>query len=107
MDAFDNKDEFFKKNRFGKSGKYWVRSTKKRDNRVYPTKSIICFALKINGANKANGSWSKPRSMAFRLHNSGFIIMDKNNKPEALTEHKHLILNTSQDQYIRFCTLNY
>lgn len=106
MDAYDrylatgeHGDVFDK---FGDPRDYWVRSTKARTNRVYPTKQIVAF---VRGKTDLNGGWGQKADAAARLHNSGFIIVDKADQPvPAPDRYDHLIRGAER---IRLCALNY
>ncbi|WP_207634629.1 AAA family ATPase [Paraburkholderia hospita] len=106
MDAFDqhgetgdNADIF---NRFGDPRDYWVRSSRERRNRVYPSKPIVGFIL---NKTELNGGWGQRADAASRLHNSGFVIVDELNKPILPPErYEHLIRDADR---IRLCALNY
>lgn len=106
MDAFDRyretreNDEIF--GRFGEPRDYWVRSSRERKNGIYPSKPIVAFILKRT---ELNGGWGQKGDAASRLHNSGFIIVDSNNKPIAPPEGlDHFV---RQADRIRLCALNY
>ena len=106
MDAFDRhveaneNAELFKK--FGDPRDYWVRSSRERPNRVYPTKPLVGFILKKT---ELNGGWGQKSDAAARLHNSGFIIVGENDKPVPPPErYDHL---TRDADRIRLCALNY
>jgi len=106
MDAFDgyrksgkNEDIF---GRFGDPRDYWVRSTRARDNRVYPTKPLVGFILKRT---ELNGGWGQKADAAARLHNAGFIIVDQEDKP-VLPPERYSHLTRDADR-IRLCALNY
>jgi hypothetical protein len=109
MDAFDNwqasqaHDEIF--GQFGNPKDYWVRSTKDRAAKVYPTKPIVGFVL---GKTSLNGGWGQKTDAAARLHNAGFIIVDQDDKPVVPPkQYDHLIRNAEQAEYVRICALNY
>jgi hypothetical protein len=88
--------------RFGEPRDYWVRSTRARPDRVYPTKPIIGF---IRGKTELNGGWGQRGDAAAQLHNSGFIIVDRDDVPVTLPEkYDHLIRDADR---IRLCALNY
>ena len=106
MDAYDSyrangaHSEIF--GAFGDPRDYWVRSSRDRENRVYPTKPLIGFIL-----NKAelNGGWGQKADAAARLHNAGFIIVDQNDQPiERPERYEHLMEGADR---IRLCALNY
>jgi 5-methylcytosine-specific restriction protein B len=79
-----------------------VRSTRERENRVYPTKPLIGF---IQGKTELNGGWGQKTDAAARLHNAGFIIVDQNDQPiERPERYEHLI--EGRDRII-LCALNY
>lgn len=106
MDAYDQyrateaHSEVF--DAFGDPRDYWVRSTRERDNRVYPTKPLIGFIL---NKTKLNGGWGEQSDAAARLHNAGFIIVDQNDQPiERPERYEHLISGADR---IRLCALNY
>lgn len=87
---------------FGDPRDYWVRATRERKNRVYPTKPIVGFILKKT---ELNGGWGQKSDAAARLHNSGFIIVDQDDKPVPPPErYEHLIRDADR---IRLCALNY
>lgn len=106
MDAFDR----FRENGefeedfggFGDPRDYWVRSTRDRANRVYPTKPLIGSILKKK---ELNGGWGQKPDAAARLHNSGFIIVGEDDKPVPPPErYAHLVRDADR---IRLCALNY
>jgi hypothetical protein len=107
--AMDAYDEYRKdgKNReafesFGEPRDYWVRSTRKRQSPVYPTKPIVGFVLKKT---QLNGGWGQNGDAAAQLHNSGFIIVDGEDTPAVPPErYNHLIRDADR---IRLCALNY
>ncbi|WP_421579884.1 AAA family ATPase [Shinella sp. M31] len=106
MDAFDRHSltgenaEIF--SQFGEPRDYWVRSSRERPKRVYPTKPLVGFILrKID----LNGGWGQKADAAARLHNSGFIIVDQDDKPVPPPErYDHLIRDADR---IRLCARNY
>lgn len=106
MDAYDrylatgeHGDVF---SRFGEPRDYWVRSSRLRSNRVYPSKPIHFWA---NGKTPSSGGWGGPSYSAAALHNSGFIIVDENDSPAPIPENRqHLIRDADR---IRLCALNY
>jgi len=106
MDAYDsylaNRDhsEIFEE--FGEPRGYWVRSTRQRDNRVYPTKPVVGFARRVTDL---NGGWSTRESAAALLHNSGFIIVDQDDDPVTPPEDKSYLIRDADR--IRRCALNY
>jgi hypothetical protein len=106
MDAYDSyrlngaHGELF--GAFGEPRDFWVRSTRERENRVYPTKPLVGFILdKV----ALNGGWAQKADAAARLHNAGFIIVDQNNEPvERPDRYDHLMEGAER---IRLCALNY
>jgi 5-methylcytosine-specific restriction enzyme B len=106
MDAFDQYRDtgenaaFFEK--FGDPRDYWVRSSRARRNRVYPTKPIVAFILKKT---ELNGGWGQKADAAARLHNSGFIIVNQDDKPSPLPDRQDHLMGDADR--IRFCALNY
>ena len=66
MDAFDLREtaEFETVfSAFKEPTKYWVRSTKPREDRKYPTKPIVGF-LSQKTSSTLNGGWSQPSDAA-------------------------------------------
>jgi hypothetical protein len=106
MDAYDEYRETGENGEafdsFGEPRDYWVRSTRERKNRVYPTKPIVGF---VRGKTELNGGWGQRGDAAAQLHNSGFIIVDSDDTPVAPPErYDHLIRDADR---IRLCALNY
>lgn len=106
MDAFDRyskngeESEIFR--HFGDPRDYWVRSSRDRENRVFPSKPLVGYLLKKT---ELNGGWSQKADAAARLHNSGFIIVDQADEPDHSHErYEHLISGADR---IRLCALNY
>lgn len=106
MDAFDRfqqtgeHGEIF--TRFGSPRDYWVRSSRARPNRVYPSKPIHAYVI---GNVAISGGWASPSYSAAALHNAGFIIVDEGNRPIQPPEGEdHLIRDADR---IRLCGLNY
>ena len=106
MDAYDSyrtngaHSEIF--GAFGEPRDYWVRSSRDRENRVYPTKPLIGFIL---GKTELNGGWGQEVDAAARLHNAGFIVVDQNDQPIGRPErYEHLMEGADR---IRLCALNY
>lgn len=105
MTAFDNFKEVGTHSEvfgaFGEPRDYWVRSSRERENRVYPTKPIVAFAKKLDGL---NGGWSTTDSAAAALHNAGFVVVNAEDQPVDVPEKGHLL---SGAERIRLCALNY
>ena len=106
MDAFDaynergENAEIFGK--FGSPRDYWVRSTRPRDERVYPTKPIVGF---IQKSTTINGGWATATDAAARLYNAGYVIVDRNDNPVAPPErYEHLPKDADR---VRMCARNY
>jgi len=107
MDAFDLREtaEFETVfSAFKEPTKYWVRSTKPREDRKYPTKPIVGF-LSQKTSSTLNGGWSQPSDAAAKLHEAGYVIVDKNDLPLPLPEeYSHLMRGADR---ARFVALNY
>ena len=95
MDAYDqfhtsgaHADAF---SSFGAPSEYWVRSTRPREDRRFPTKPIVGYLLG-KAANALTGGWSQPHDAAARLHAAGYIIVDQKDVPLPLPEqYTHLM----------------
>lgn len=105
MDAYDSyrkdgthSDVF---DAFGEPRDFWVRSSRERANRVYPTKPIVAFAKKLDGL---NGGWSTIESAAAALHNAGFVVVNAEDQPVDVPEKGYLLSGADR---IRLCALNY
>ena len=106
MDAYDSyrangeHGDIF--NAFGEPRDYWVRSTRERQNRVYPTKPLVGYILKKTDL---NGGWGQKADAAARMHNAGFIVVDRDDNPVTPPEKgEHLLRDADR---IRVCALNY
>ncbi len=105
MDAYDSyrksgaHSEIF--NAFGEPRDYWVRSSRERENRVYPTKPINFF---VNRDSAMGGGWGARKSGASALHNAGFIIVNEDDTPVEVPSKSHLMKGADR---IRLCALNY
>lgn len=87
---------------FGEPRDYWVRSTRERPNRVYPSKPIVGF---LRGKTQLNGGWGQKADAAAQLHNAGYIIVDVDDGPVPPQErYEHLIGSAER---IRLCARNY
>jgi hypothetical protein len=87
---------------FGEPRDYWVRSTRARPGRVYPSKPIVGF---LRGKTHLNGGWGQQASAAAQLHNAGYIIVDADDAPVTPPErYEHLIREADR---IRLCARNY
>src|SRR5690606_18234761 len=82
MDAFDRYRNYGEESEtfrhFGDPRDYWVRSSRERENRVFPSKPLVGYLLKKT---ELNGGWGQKADAAARLHNSGFIIVDQADEP--------------------------
>lgn len=87
---------------FGEPRDYWVRSTRARPGRVYPSKPIVGF---LRGKTQLNGGWGQKADAAAQLHNAGYIIVDADDAPVTPPErYEHLIRDADR---IRLCARNY
>ena len=87
---------------FGEPRDYWVRSSRDRPNRIYPSKPIVGF---LRGKTQLNGGWGQKADAAAQLHNAGYIIVDGNDAPVTPPErYEHLIGDADR---IRLCARNY
>ena len=108
MDAFDefrasgaHADVF---SGFDEPKTYWVRSTRARENRRFPTKPIVGYLLG-KSAQKFVGGWSTQYDAAARLHAAGYIIVDQNDVPLPLPDqYSHLMRGADR---ARLIALNY
>jgi 5-methylcytosine-specific restriction protein B len=108
MDAYDqfrtsgaHADEFAS---FGAPSEYWVRSTRPREDKRFPTKPIVGYLLG-KSANALTGGWSQPHDAAARLHAAGYIIVDQDDVPLPLPEqYTHLMRGADR---VRVVALNY
>ena len=87
---------------FGVPQEFWVRSSRRRANRVFPSKPIAALAL---GVEQLSGGWSTPKCAASMLHNAGYIIVDDEDQPAAFPSDKPFLLRDADR--IRICALNY
>lgn len=108
MDAFDqfrasgaHADVF---SGFEEPSVYWVRSSKPRTDKRFPTKPVIGFILGKH-AKAPTGGWSQPHDAAARLHAAGYIIVDQSDEPLPLPEqYTHLMRGAER---ARFVALNF
>lgn len=106
MDAYDRYRHSGEHNAifdaFSEPRNYWVRSTRERPNRIYPSKPIVGF---LRGKTQLNGGWGQKTDAAAQLHNAGFIIVNEYDAPVSPPKrYDHLIKNADR---IRLCTRNY
>lgn len=87
---------------FAEPRDYWVRSTRHRAVRVFPSKPIVALAL---GLDQLSGGWSAPDCAAAMLHNAGYIVVDQDDQPVAFPRDKPFLLIDADR--IRVCALNY
>lgn len=99
LDNGENADIF---QTFGPPRDYWVRSTRKRRQSIYPTKPIIGYLLRL-GPTEIRGGLEHPQRAAARLHNAGYIIVDDADAPH---NGQHDGLMKGADRF-RLCALNY
>lgn len=89
---------------FGTPSEYWVRSTRPRQDRRFPTKPIVGYLL-AKASNALTGGWSQPHDAAARLHAAGYIIVDQDDVPLPLPEqYTHLMRGADR---VRLVALNY
>ncbi|WP_417812458.1 AAA family ATPase [Thalassospira alkalitolerans] len=89
---------------FGEAKDYWVRSTRERASRVFPSKPIVGYLIG-KGPSAFNGGWSQSTDAAAQLHRAGYVIVDAENMPLALPEqYTHLVRGADR---IRSVALNY
>lgn len=108
MDAYDqyrtsgaHADAF---SSFGEPKDFWVRSTRPRLDKRFPTKPIVGYLLG-KAASTFNGGWSQPGDAAARLHAAGYVIVDQHGTPLPLPDqHTHLMRGAER---ARLVALNY
>ena len=108
MDAYDqfrtsgaHADAF---SSFGEPKEFWVRSTRPRQDKRFPTKPIVGYLLG-KAASTFNGGWSQPGDAAARLHAAGYVIVDQHDTPLPLPDqHTHLMRGAER---ARLVALNY
>lgn len=108
MDAYDqfrtsgaHADAF---SSFGEPKDFWVRSSRPRQDKRFPTKPIVGYLLG-KASSTFNGGWSQPGDAAARLHAAGYIIVDQQDTPLPLPEqHTHLVRGAER---ARVVALNY
>ena len=89
---------------FGEPKDFWVRSSRPRQDKRFPTKPIVGYLLG-KASNTFNGGWSQPGDAAARLHAAGYIIVDQHDTPLPLPEqHTHLVRGAER---ARLVALNY
>ncbi|MAW85908.1 MAG: ATPase [Phyllobacteriaceae bacterium] len=106
MDAFDsNHQREASESVFStldRSDVYWVRSTRERPNRIYPSKAIVDL---LSAETQKNDGWGQKADAAAQLHNAGYIIVDQNDHPVAVpVEFQHLMRGAER---ARLVALNY
>ncbi|RVU14001.1 AAA family ATPase [Methylobacterium oryzihabitans] len=106
MDAMDqggdNEERVRLSDRFDAAVTTWVRSTRNRNGRVYPTMAIVCRVL---GSAGLTDGWSEKTDAAARLHNAGFIVVDAENDPLQPPEGVDHLLRDAER--IRLCAYHY
>lgn len=89
---------------FGAPSEYWVRSSRPREDKRFPTKPIVGYLLG-KAASTFNGGWSQPTDAAARLHAAGYVIVDQHDAPLPLPDqHTHLMRGAER---ARLVALNY
>lgn len=106
MDAYDNYRQSGEHGAifgaFGVPRDYWVRSTRERPKRVYPSKPIVGF---LRGKTQLNGGWGQKADAAAQLHNAGYIIVDADDTPmERPDQNSHLVSGRPR---VQLCAANY
>jgi hypothetical protein len=87
---------------FGVPQDYWVRSTRQRKTAAFPSKPIVGYLLKKT---TLNGGWAQKHDAAARLHNAGYVIVDRDGAPVPLPPaYEHLQRGADR---IRVYALNY
>ncbi|MBU2934892.1 MULTISPECIES: AAA family ATPase [Pacificibacter] len=89
---------------FGEAKDYWVRSSRARNKRVFPSKPIVGYLIGKAPSN-FNGGWSQSSDAAARLHQAGYVIVDADDVPLPLPE-QYIHLERGADR-MRKCALNY
>ena len=87
---------------FGEPREYWVRSTRERPDRIYPTKPVVGF---VRNKPVLSGGWANKEHAAAQLHNAGFIIVDS--EGTAVIPPKQYDYLIRDADRIRLCALNY
>tara|TARA_R110000803_G_scaffold178675_2_gene241067 strand:- start:2104 stop:4917 length:2814 start_codon:yes stop_codon:yes gene_type:complete len=86
---------------FSTAHDYWVRSTRQRSMMVFSSKPIVALATQPD---QLSGGWSRKDCAAALLHNSGYIIVDRDNQPVSVPNKRFLIIDADR---IRACARNY
>lgn len=89
---------------FGEPKDFWVRSSRPRQDKRFPTKPIVGYLLG-KASSTFNGGWSQPGDAAARLHAAGYVIVDQHDTPLPLPDqHTHLMRGAER---ARLVALNY
>lgn len=89
---------------FGEPKDFWVRSSRPRQDKHFPTKPIVGYLLG-KASSTFNGGWSQPGDATARLHAAGYVIVDQHDTPLPLPEqHTHLMRGAER---ARLVALNY
>lgn len=89
---------------FGEPKDFWVRSSRPRRDKRFPTKPIVGYLLG-KASSTFNGGWSQPTDAAARLHAAGYVIVDQHDMPLPLPDqHTHLMRGAER---ARLVALNY
>lgn len=106
MDAYDqfrasgaHADAF---SSFGEPKDFWVRSSRPRQDKRFPTKPIVGYLLG-KASSTFNGGWSQPGDAAARLHAAGYVIVDQHDTPLPLPDqHTHLMRGAERARLVAF-----
>ncbi|WP_246729310.1 AAA family ATPase [Rhizobium ruizarguesonis] len=106
MDAYDNYRQSGEHaaifDAFSELHDHWVRSTRERPNGVYPSTPIVGF---LRGKKHLNGGWGQKDDAAAQLHNAGYIIVGREDRPmEQPDQSSHLISGRVR---VQKCAANY
>jgi 5-methylcytosine-specific restriction protein B len=89
---------------FGEPKDFWVRSSRPRQDKRFPTKPIVGYLLG-KASSTFNGGWSQQGDAAARLHAAGYVIVDQHDTPLPLPDqHTHLMRGAER---ARLVALNY
>jgi len=87
---------------FGEPKDFWVRSSRPRQDKRFPTKPIVGYLLG-KASSTFNGGWSQPGDAAARLHAAGYLIVDQRDTPlPLLDQHTHLMRGAERARLVAF-----
>ncbi|WP_300396181.1 AAA family ATPase [Henriciella sp.] len=86
---------------FSTAHDYWVRSTRPRSTTIFSSKPIVAIAMQPD---QLSGGWSRKDCAAALLHNSGYIIVDRDDQPVPVPKKRYLLIDADR---IRACARNY